>query len=208
MQFQAHSIDCRMAFVSGHSQFALHAELLLHRFLLGLEFSIRSCNSRQMGAAIGAARTHAVQLPVRPPWVCSQECYSRPWLLTSMFFGPIAVATYFHSNWACMAAAALVGLGALAAAHFTTQVPRMPLGSHVPPATCLSCTLPDLHDCEPMHSGLSSALLCVVRCTCSEYLLGSFFGQLMSTRLGGQTWEIFLFGRAWKRTSRRTGRVG
>ena len=40
-----------------------------------------------------------------------------------MFFGPIAIAVSFHSSLVTIVASALVGLGALAAAHVTTQVP-------------------------------------------------------------------------------------
>ncbi len=51
MQFQAYSIDCHVALVSGHSQFALHASSV--PLPAGARGSVWSCNSRQMGAVLG-----------------------------------------------------------------------------------------------------------------------------------------------------------
>ena len=53
-----------------------------------------------------------------------QECYSRQWLVTSMGLGPIAVALYLRCGPAVMVLAALIGAGAAAAAHLSTQDPQ------------------------------------------------------------------------------------
>lgn len=50
-----------------------------------------------------------------------QECYSRPWLITSMVGGPIAMAVYFGSGAPGIVVAALTGGAAAAGAWYTTR---------------------------------------------------------------------------------------